>query len=51
MRRSAAIRPAVADPGRMRLADPSGREPEAPAPGIKPGVTLAAAIEPLLSHR
>jgi hypothetical protein len=42
-------RPAVADPGRIRLADAIDHQPEAPAPGIRPGLTLAAAIEPLLS--
>jgi hypothetical protein len=36
-------------PGTPRLADASGRQPEAVAPSIKPGLTLAAAIEPLLS--
>jgi hypothetical protein len=39
----------VADPGRVRLPDAIDDLPEAPAPSIKPGLTLATAIEQLLS--
>jgi predicted DNA-binding transcriptional regulator AlpA len=39
----------VADLDRARFADFSGCLPETPAPSIKPGLTLAAAIEPLLT--
>ena len=34
---------------RLRLADSIDRRPEAPAPGSKPGRTLLAGMEPLLS--
>ena len=39
-------KPAVSDPGPVRLADAIDRQPEAPA--AKPGRTLPASIEPML---
>ena len=39
-------KPAVYDPGPVRLADAIDRQPEAPA--AKPGRTLPASIEPML---
>ena len=39
-------KPAVDDPGPVRLADAVDRQPEAPA--VKPGRTLPASIEPML---
>ena len=43
-------RPAVADPGPLRLADSIDRQPEAPGPeAARPKRTLPPGIEPLLS--